>query len=66
MDLAPAGRKAAMFGLYYLMRDTVVSIAAFGGGVLGVISPPANFLAGVGLGVIGTVSFAVSGKRYEV
>jgi MFS family permease len=66
MDLAPAGRKAAMFGLYYLMRDTVVSIAAFGGAFLWLISPQANFLAAFGFGVIGTVSFAVSGKRYEV
>jgi len=34
MDLAPEGRKAATFGVYYLMRDVVVSIAAFGGAFL--------------------------------
>ena len=34
MDLAPDGRKAATFGLYYLMRDIIVSIAAFGGALL--------------------------------
>lgn len=34
MDLAPDGRKAATFGLYYLIRDTIVSIAAFGGALL--------------------------------
>ncbi len=34
MDLAPDGRKAATFGLYYLIRDSVVSIAAFGGALL--------------------------------
>jgi len=34
MDLAPDGRKAATFGLYYLIRDVVVSIAAFGGALL--------------------------------
>jgi len=34
MDLAPEGRKAATFGLYYLIRDVVVSIAAFGGALL--------------------------------
>jgi MFS family permease len=34
MDLAPEGRKAATFGLYYLIRDTVVSVAAFGGALL--------------------------------
>jgi MFS family permease len=34
MDLAPEGRKAATFGLYYLVRDVIVSIAAFGGAFL--------------------------------
>ena len=34
MDLAPDGKKAATFGLYYLIRDTIVSLAAFGGALL--------------------------------
>ena len=34
MDLAPDDRKAATFGFYYLIRDIIVSIAAFGGAVL--------------------------------
>ncbi len=34
MDLAPEGRKAATFGLYYLIRDVIVSVAAFGGALL--------------------------------
>jgi MFS family permease len=34
MDLAPEGRKAATFGLYYLIRDVIVSIAAFAGALL--------------------------------
>lgn len=34
MDLAPDGRKAATFGLYYLIRDLIVSIAAFSGALL--------------------------------
>jgi MFS family permease len=34
MDLAPEDRKAATFGLYYLVRDVVVSVAAFGGALL--------------------------------
>ncbi len=61
MDLAPEGRKAAMFGLYYLMRDIIVSIAAFGGAFLWLISPQVNFLTAFGFGVIGTVSFAIAG-----
>jgi len=34
MDLAPEGKKASTFGLYYLLRDVVVSMAAFGGALL--------------------------------
>jgi MFS family permease len=34
MDLAPDGRKAATFGVYYLIRDIIVSVAAFGGALL--------------------------------
>ena len=62
MDLAPEGRKAAMFGLYYMMRDIIVSLAAFGGAFLWLISPQVNFLAAFAFGVIGTVSFAVRGS----
>jgi MFS family permease len=62
MDLAPKGREAAMFGLYYLIRDTIVSLAAFGGAFLWKISPETNFLAAFVFGVIGTVWFAFRGK----
>ncbi len=34
MDLAPDGKKAVTFGVYYLVRDTIVSLAAFGGAFL--------------------------------
>lgn len=29
MDLAPEDKKAGVFGLYYLIRDVIVSTAAF-------------------------------------
>jgi MFS family permease len=63
MDLAPEGRKAAMFGLYYLMRDIIVSLAAFGGAFLWLISPQVNFLTAFAFGVIGTISFALTGSN---
>lgn len=63
MDLAPAGREAGMFGLYYLIRDSIVSLAAFGGAFLWMISPEANLLAAVAFGAIGTVWFAWRGKN---
>jgi MFS family permease len=62
MDLAPEDCKARMFGLYYLVRDTFVSLAALGGAFLWEISPAANFLAAFGFGVIGTLGFAVYGR----
>lgn len=34
LDLAPEERKAATFGVYYLVRDVIVSVAAFGGALL--------------------------------
>ena len=62
MDLAPEGQKAGMFGLYYLLRDVIVSVAAFSAGWLWNISPQVNFLAAFGFGVIGTMFFAIFGK----
>ncbi len=62
MDLAPENCKAGMFGLYYLLRDVVVSMAAVGGAFLWQIGPDINFLVAFGFGVLGTVGFAVWGK----
>ena len=62
MDLAPEDRKAGMFGLYYLIRDVVVSFAAFGGAFLWMLGPTANFLTAFSFGVIGTAVFAVWGN----
>ncbi len=62
MDLAPEGRKAAMFGLYYLLRDVVVSVAAFGGAWLWIVSPAANFLTAFGFGLAGTAWFILFGR----
>ena len=61
MDLAPEDRKAAMFGLYYLMRDIVVSVAAFGGAFLWLIGPSTNFMVAFSCGILGTVIFALWG-----
>ena len=62
MDLAPEGRKAAMFGLYYLLRDMVVTLAAFGGSLLWMISPKVNFLTAFAFGAAGTLWFALRGN----
>jgi MFS family permease len=62
MDLAPEDKKASVFGLYYLMRDVIVSLAAFGGAFLWNISPAVNFLTAFGFGIIGSVYFLVFGR----
>jgi len=63
MDLAPEDAKARMFGLYYLLRDLVVSIAAFSGGFLWeYVSPEANLLAAFLFGAAGTLWFAARGR----
>jgi MFS family permease len=58
MDLAPEHRKAAMFGLYYLLRDVIVSVAAFGGAFLWQVGPATNFLVAFSCGLVGTIGFA--------
>lgn len=62
MDLAPEDKKAAMFGLYYLIRDVIVSLAAFGGAFLWEISPQVNFLAAAAFGAAGTLYFVLFGR----
>lgn len=65
MDLAPENCKAGMFGLYYLLRDVVVSVAAFGGAFLWVISPITNFLVAFSFDIVGTIGFAVLGTDLQ-
>ena len=65
MDLAPEESKASTFGVYYLIRDTIVSLAAFGGAFLWLISPQTNFLTAFACGIAGTAWFAVHGKDTE-
>ncbi len=62
MDLSPEDRKAGMFGLYYLLRDVFVSVAAFGGAFLWQIGPAVNFLVAFSFGVMGTIGFAIMGR----
>ncbi|MEO5378400.1 MAG: MFS transporter [Magnetococcus sp. DMHC-6] len=63
LELAPEGRKAALFGLYYLIRDLVVSLAAFGGAVLWQWGPQINFLTAFAFGLAGTLWFAWQGEN---
>lgn len=62
MDLAPEDKKAGMFGAYYLVRDVIVSVAAFGGAYLWSISPATNLITAFGFGILGTIFFFLYGK----
>lgn len=62
LDLAPEGRKAGMFGLYYLIRDVIVAGAALGGALLWSIGPEVNLITAFTFGILGTVWFALQGK----
>ena len=62
MDLAPEDRKAGVFGLYYLIRDVIVSIAAFGGAFLWRINPSLNLFSAFAFGTLGTLWFALRGR----
>lgn len=57
LALAPEGAKASTFGTYYLIRDVIVSIAAFGGAWLWKASPQINFYAASAFGLLGTLYF---------
>ena len=62
MDLAPEDKKAGMFGAYYLVRDVIVSVAAFGGAYLWSLSPATNLITAFGFGILGTIFFFLYGK----
>jgi MFS family permease len=66
MDLSPKSCQAGMFGLYYLIRDVFVSVAALGGAFLWQISPETNFITAFVFGIIGTVAFTVWGRDMPV
>jgi MFS family permease len=63
MELAPDHCKAGMFGLYYLIRDAFVAVAAVGGAFLWQISPEINFLVAFGFGVLGTIGYLLFGRE---
>ncbi|MEO5336620.1 MAG: MFS transporter [Magnetospirillum sp. WYHS-4] len=65
LDLAPDGHKPAVFGLYYLIRDAFVAVAALVGAWLWNIAPTANLTAAAAFGALGTLSFLIAGRRAQ-
>lgn len=62
MDLAPENAKASTFGTYYLIRDIIVSGAAFSAAFLWNWAPEINFLVAGIFGVLGTAFFIFFGS----
>ncbi|MBF0295096.1 MAG: MFS transporter [Magnetococcales bacterium] len=62
LDLAPPDHRAAAFGAYYLVRDTVVAVGAFAGALLWQLGPQVNLLTAAAFGLAGTLWFAVWGR----
>ncbi|MBI4967656.1 MAG: MFS transporter [Rhodospirillales bacterium] len=63
LDLAPAGHKPAVFGLYYLIRDLFVSVAAFGGAGLWLVSPAVNLVSASLCGLAGLLILLLANRR---
>lgn len=57
LDLSPEAGKGLTYGAYYLVRDSVVAVAAFAGGLLWTYSPHANFICAFACGLAGTAYF---------
>ncbi len=62
LDLSPEGRQASMFGAYYLVRDSIVALAALGGAYLWKVGPEVNLVTAFGFGLLGTLWFAWKGR----
>jgi MFS family permease len=63
LTYAAEGAKGRAVGAYYLIRDTVVSLAAFPGAVLWNMGPQYNFWAAAAVGACGTVLYVVTLRR---
>ncbi len=65
IELSVKNAEARSFGLYYFVRDFVVSFAAFLGGFLWKISPAFNLYTAAATGIAGTLFFVFFGKGTE-
>jgi MFS family permease len=65
LDLSVKDAEALTFGLYYFIRDMIVSVAAFIGGFLWTVSPGLNLFTAAAAGAVGTLYFVFFGKGTE-
>lgn len=60
LSLSPKDRPGQTIGAYYLIRDTVVSIASLVGAVLWKMGPKVNFWSAAALGAVGTLFYVAT------
>jgi predicted MFS family arabinose efflux permease len=60
VDLAQPVLRARTVGLYYLIRSVAITPAAFVGGLLWERQPSLPFLLAMGIGLFGTLLFALT------
>lgn len=65
VEFAPKDMEARIVGAYYLVRDSIVSLAAFAGGILWARSPALNLWVAFAFGALGTLYFAIFGRGVE-
>jgi hypothetical protein len=65
IELSVKNAEARSFGLYYFVRDFIVSFAAFLGGFLWKISPEINLFTASLAGAAGTLFFLFFGKGID-
>jgi MFS family permease len=66
MDFASKGLEARSVGLYYFIRDLIVSFAAFGGGFLWKMDPALNLFTAFAFGISGTIYFILFGRGTRI
>lgn len=64
MELAPEGYKAATFGVYYFIRDIIVSLSAILGAYLWIMKPEYNLIVAFCFGILGMLVLALT--KFEV
>jgi len=62
LDLSPPDCRAAMFGLYYLIRDVFTAVAVLGGALLWDLDPALNLVTAAGFGAVAAVGYALYGE----
>jgi hypothetical protein len=62
LDLSVGNAEARTFGMYYFIRDFIVSFAAFLGGFLWKVDPSLNLFTAAAAGIAGTIFFVFFGR----